>query len=386
MKIVYYTRHIRDYSWVEAIWKETGGVFCSDLPETAALFEQDLPDVPFQLLPPSTKWTVGRKVGSRALEIKRKARRFQLTQVARLMQPDVIVTTSNFRHAIGRDWKSWLRQRGSTFPHVKQVQAFHGVSSKNVKFNLWMAEFDLLLLPGKRERDKFAALGILGKTEYALIGHPKSDAFLRGELTREAARQRLGLPDRPTVLYAPTTGALSSFFSWGMDICKSVPQDCNFIVKPHPALITTAETEGMGQAEIEAVKNYLQHRGALWMPLEPDVAPLMAASDVLVTDYSSVAEEFLVFDRPIIFVDHLANATGRDRAHRDKGDWEELFSAGECVTDKSTFEETLAKVLSSPGEHAQKRRRLREYVFENLDGHCAVRAAAAIMNAGKTRS
>lgn len=379
MKIVYYTRHIRDYSWVEPIWKETGGVFCSDLPETAALFEQDLPDVPFQLLPSSAKWTIGRKARSRALEIKRKARRFQLTQVARLMQPDVIVTTSNFRHAIRRDWKSRLRQRGSTFSHVKQVQAFHGVSSKNVKFNPWMAEFDLLLLPGKRERDKFAALGILDKTNYALIGHPKSDAFSRGEITREMMLKKYHLPNRPTVLYAPTTGALSSFVSWGMDICKAVPQECNLIVKPHPALITTAEKEGTGQAEIDAVKNYLQERNALWLPLEPDVAPLMAASDVLVTDYSSVAEEYLIFDKPIIFADHLANTTGRDRAYRDRGDWEGLFAAGVCVTDKSTFNATLEKVLSSPDDFKQQRNQLRDYVFENLDGHCAARAAHEII-------
>jgi len=99
-----------------------------------------------------------------------------------------------------------------------------------------------------------------------------------------------------------------------------------------------------------------------------------------VTDYSSVAEEFLIFDRPIIFADHLANATGRDRAHRDKGDWEELFNAGERVTDKSTFEETLAKVLSAPDADAPKRRKLRDYVFENLDGHCAARAAKAIIS------
>jgi len=378
MKIVYYTRHIRDYSWVESIWKESGGVFCSDLPETETLFKQDLPEVPFRLLPSSTKLTIGRKVGSRALEIKRKARRFRLSYVARLMQPDVIITTSNFRHAIGRDWKSWLRQRGRTFPSVKQVQAFHGISSKNVKFNPWMAEFDLLLLPGKRERDKFAELGILDKTDYALIGHPKSDAFVRGEISREMMLEKYQLPNRPTVLYAPTTGALSSFYSWGMEICEAVPADCNLIVKPHPALITTSKKEGVGWAEIEEIKNYLQHRGALWLPLEPDVTPLMAASDVLVTDYSSVAEEFLVFNKPIIFADHLANATGRDRAHRDNGDWEALFNAGEQVTDKSTFKRVLGKVLFSQDDRNEQRQQLRDYVFENLDGHCAARAAKAI--------
>jgi len=379
MKIVYYTRHIRDYSWVESIWKETGGVFCSDLPETAALFERNLPDVPFRFLPPSTKLTVGRKVGSRyGLAIKRKARRFQLADVARQMNPDVIITTSNHRHAIGRDWKSWLRQRGNTFSQVKQVQAFHGVSSKNVKFNPWMAEFDLLLLPGKRERDKFAALGILDKIQYALIGHPKSDAFLRGDLTQTETRQRFGLLDKTTVLYAPTHGALSSFFTWGLDICKAVPRECNLIVKPHPALITTAANEGTGEKTIEEIKNHLKERGALWLPLEPDVVPLMSASDILITDYSSVAEEFLVFDRPLIFADHLANATGRDRLHRDKGDWKELFEAGLQVTEKNMFPAALEKVLLGLDEQSDVRHKLRDYVFENLDGHCAERAAQAI--------
>ncbi len=379
MNVVYYAQHVRDYFWVQPIWEETGGTFCSELPEIEPLFRQYAPEVPFELLRTARKLTVGRAIGNRKLTIKNKARRLQLADVARRLKPDVIITTSNHRHAIQRDWKGALKQGGSTFPKVKQVQAFHGVSSKNVKFNPWMAEFDLLLLPGKRERDKFGAMGVLDKTRHALIGHPKSDRVLRGELTREMARAKYNLPsDRPTVLYAPTHGALSSFFHWGLQICQAVPADCNLIVKPHPVLATTTAAEGAGSEVIEQVKAYLQSRGALWLPLEPDVVPLMAAADVMITDYSSVAEEFLVFDRPLIFADHLANASGRDRQQRDKGDWALLFETGTQVTQAGAMPGAIVAALSQPEEQSGARHKLRDYVFENLDGYCAARAAQAI--------
>jgi hypothetical protein len=374
MNVVYYTQHWRDYFWVEPIWEETGGSFVSELPEISALFAEQAPNVPFHALSTPRRVTLGRAIGDRRLAVKNKATRLHLSLIARALKPDVIVTTSNHRHAMKKD-SSRL---------VKQVQAFHGVSSKNVKFNPWMSDFDLLLLPGKRERDKFEKIGVLDQTQYALIGHPKSDRVLRGELSQQQARARYGLPsDKLTVLYAPTHGALSSFFSWGLEICKSVPPECNLIVKPHPVLATTTAAEGAGSEVVEDVQNYLERRGAqnkntLWLPLEPDVVPLMAASDVLLTDYSSVAEEYLVFDRPLIFCDHLANAAGRDRAQRDKGDWDELFSVGARVTEANTLSKTIEGALSDASTHSAARRALRDYVFENLDGHCAARAANAI--------
>jgi len=378
MNVVYYAQHVRDYFWVQPIWEETGGTFCSELPSVGALFHEYAPGVPFEFLKTPRRYTLGRGVGNGKLRLKNKAHRLKLADVARRMQPDVIITTSNHRHAIRRDWRGALRQKGSTFPNVKQVQAFHGVSSKNVKFNPWMAEFDLLLLPGRRERDKFQAMGILDKTQYALIGHPKSDRVLRGELTKEIARARYGLRDAPTILYAPTHGALSSFFAWGLEICKAVPRDWNLIVKPHPVLALSVKAEGTKAGLLSQVENYLHERGALWLPLEPDVVPLMAAADAIITDYSSVAEEFLVFDRPLIFADFLANASGRDRQARDNGDWEELFATGARVTEIKAMPDAVKGVLENPDEQGSARRKLRDLVFENLDGNCAARAANAI--------
>jgi hypothetical protein len=378
MNVAYYTQHLRDYLWVQPIWEETGGTFCSELREAPVLFAERAPQAPFHALKTRRRWTVGRAIGNRRLRWKNKASRLMLAQVARELRPDIIVTTSNHRHAIRRDFWGSLSQGFSTFPRVKQVQAFHGVSSKNVKFNPWMTEYDLLLLPGKRERDKFAAMGVLDKVQHALIGHPKADRIIRGELTKADARALYNLPDRPTVLYAPTHGALSSFFAWGLEICKAVPADCNLIVKPHPSLITTVNAEIAGSEIMAAVQEHLRERGGLWLPLEPDAMLPMAAADVLVTDYSSVAEEFLVFDQPLVFADHLATASGRDRAQRDKGDWNELFSCGLRLTQSGEVLSALQRSLSAPEEYSPQRRWLRDFVFENLDGHSAQRAAAAI--------
>ncbi|MCS6858741.1 MAG: CDP-glycerol glycerophosphotransferase family protein [Abditibacteriales bacterium] len=378
MTVAYYTQHLRDLYWVKPIWEVTGGIFCSELAETGRLMQQHEPALPFRHIPTGIKLTLGRAAGEGSVRVKRKSVRLQLAQVARALKPDVIVTTSNHRHAIRRDFWGWLRQGFTTFPQVKQVQAFHGVSSKNVKFNPWMAEYDLLLLPGYRERDKFAELGILRHVRHALIGHPKADRVLRGELTREVARARLGLPDRPTVLYAPTHGALSSFYRWGLAVCGAVPDGCNLIVKPHPSLVTTIAAEGTGGAMLTAVTDYLRQRGGVWLPHDPDAMQAMAAADVLITDYSSVAEEYLIFDRPLVFADHLAHAMGRDRAHRDRGDWAGIFACGTVVTEKGALAEAISFSLEHPDAHGAARRAMRDYVFAYLDGRCAERAAEAI--------
>ena len=402
INIVYYTQNLRDLLWVLPIWRETGGTFCSELAITQKLVRDYDASLPFVHIPTKNKLTIGRDVATKKLSIKRKQKRLEIEQIARELRPDVVVTTSNHKHAIGRERRAQLAQTDIYWHSFKQVQAFHGVSSKGVKFNTWMRDFDLLLLPGRREKSKFETLfredRVLDVREnvaqnapqMALVGHPKADRILRGEITRESARRDLQLDHKPTVLYAPTHGALSSFFAWGEAIIDAIPTTCNLIVKPHPSLATTAHNEGASR-DVARLQKLLENRGALWLPHAPDVMPLMAASDILITDYSSVAEEWLVFDRPMVFADHLANASGRDRAQRERGDWNGIFACGHVVTEIDDMTTAIFAALNealgatsstrcdgfSDGFSAA-RQQLRDEVFENLDGNCGRRAAAAI--------
>ena len=389
MNVVYYTQNLRDLLWVLPLWQQSGGTFCSELPETAQLVREYDYSLPFVQLATRAKLTIGRNVATGKLAVKRKQQRLEIEQIARELRPDVVVSTSNHRHALSRERRAQLAKSDDYWQRFQQVQAFHGVSSKGVKFNSWMRDFDLLLLPGRREKLRFEQLFREDRVldvaqnapQMAMIGHPKADRFLRGEITRESARQQLGLDDKTTVLYAPTHGALSSFFAWGERLIDAIPTSCNLIVKPHPSLATTAHNEG-ASGDLARIQKSLQNRGALWLPHEPDVMPLMAASDVLITDYSSVAEEWLIFDKPMIFADHLATASGRDRAQRDKGDWSGIFSCGHVVTQIDDMTMAIAAALEATSStrdgFASARRRLRDEVFENLDGQSARRAVDAI--------
>ena len=389
MNVVYYTQNLRDLLWVLPIWQETGGTFCSELAFTQKLVRDYDATLPFVHLPTKTKVTIGRDVVTKKLAIKRKKKRLEIEHIALELRPDVVVTTSNHRHAMSRERRAQLAKKDVYWNGFKQVQAFHGVSSKGVKFNTWMSDFDLLLLPGRREKTNFEQLfsehRVLDVSQdapqMAMIGHPKADRIVRSKITRELARRDLKLDDKITVLYAPTHGALSSFFAWGETIIDAIPPTCNLIVKPHPSLATTADSEGAGH-DLARIQKKLENRGALWLPHAPDVMPLMAASDILITDYSSVAEEWLVFDRPMIFADHLAHATGRDRAQRERGDWNGIFACGHVVTETENMETAMAAALNESSTRCDgfsaTRQHLRDEVFENLDGNCARRAADAI--------
>jgi hypothetical protein len=103
MRAVYYTQNLRDLLWVQPIWQETGGTFCSELNETARRVHDFDASLPFDLLPTPDKLTIGRAAGSGRISLKRKTVRLRLAQVARQLKPDVIITTSNHRHAIRRD-------------------------------------------------------------------------------------------------------------------------------------------------------------------------------------------------------------------------------------------------------------------------------------------
>jgi CDP-glycerol glycerophosphotransferase len=269
-----------------------------------------------------------------------------------------------------------LRQ-GGAYPNVKQAQIFHGISSKNNKFRSFMANYDLLLFVGERDKQRFDRIGVTAKTRWKLIGLPRSDRIARGEIDRTAILHELGLnPTKPSVLYAPTHGSLSSFYPWGPEVCRAVGAGRNLIVKPHPLIARAVQSADAGDASWTAVQAYVAERDdAVFLPGQADIQRLMVAADVLVTDFSSAAEEFLMFNRPLVFANHLA-ASGY---HQARGEWDEIHSCGAVVTETRDLEGAIARALEHPEEYEPQRTRMRDYVFYRVDGHAAERAAQALV-------
>lgn len=159
--------------------------------------------------------------------------------------------------------------------------------------------WDYLLSGNPYSTDIFGHAFMLPRERIAELGYPRNDR-LKGEAgddVRKSLREKLGLPaDKKIVLYAPTwrdnrfkgSGDYEMALPFDKDFIKKVP-DCFFILRLH---YFVSGTEGLESAFGD---------NAVDMSDYDDINDLYLASDVLVTDYSSVFFDYAILGRPIIF-------------------------------------------------------------------------------------
>ncbi|HCJ66665.1 MAG TPA: hypothetical protein DHV62_04890 [Elusimicrobia bacterium] len=142
------------------------------------------------------------------------------------------------------------------------------------------------------------------------IGYPKSDALLQGVYKRDDILRSLGLNLRnPTILYAPAWDPGASLRSFGEDVIEKLLalKNANIIVKLHPVSYTPEispnfefYTGGINWVDkLSRFEEYSNFRHVV----DYSIDPLLVAGDVMVTDISSVALEFIVLDKPVIYLD-----------------------------------------------------------------------------------
>jgi CDP-glycerol glycerophosphotransferase len=200
----------------------------------------------------------------------------------------------------------WDKRPGTTY-----LQTWHGTPMKRIHRDvLWapegrldrldrdVAKWDVLLSPNhvstSRLRQAFSFTGDVWET-----GYPRNDALLSsGAADRRAAlRAALDLTDGQTVvLYAPTWRD-DEFFAdgdapigYGLDVhayVDAMPEDHVLLVRAHN--IVSARASRDNPPEVRDVTHY------------PDVRDLYLASDVLVTDYSSVMFDYALTGKPMVF-------------------------------------------------------------------------------------
>jgi CDP-glycerol glycerophosphotransferase len=135
------------------------------------------------------------------------------------------------------------------------------------------------------------------------IGYPRNDVLAdhsRGDAIRDRVRGRLGLsPDSRAILYAPTfrddqPGSREGRFRFELpfdlqDFADSLDEDTVLLLRMH-VLVERAIV----------IPHELRHR-VIDVSNYPEVQDIFLASDVLVTDYSSVFFDYAILRRPIIF-------------------------------------------------------------------------------------
>lgn len=114
-------------------------------------------------------------------------------------------------------------------------------------------------------------------------------------------------------------------------------------------------------------------KAVLLVRSDSDAYPLLRQADCLVTDYSSVAYDFLLTDRPQIFFPYdLEKYLSRDRGMFYP--YEEM-APGPRPTDQEGLFQALLDVLGGKDDHARDREALRGRLFADPDGRACERIA-----------
>ncbi len=258
----------------------------------------------------------------------------------------------------------------------RSVQIFHGVSFKNLAVREKALRFDFLCLPGRHHAELYRKQGLVveGGSTCLVTGFPKADALVAGDDTRDALLARYGFdPSLPTVLLAPTGEKKNALETMGKEIARAFAADrsLNLLIKPHdhPKKPTDWSVE-LAPLENERVR----------VARELDVVPLLKSADLLITDASSVAVEYTLLDRPIVFVD--APAMFR-RIRRRSPAFDPTASErriGTVVEDPRRLIAAVRDSLDHPEREASMRREMAADVF-HAPGSAAVRVTGVVLHA-----
>lgn len=244
------------------------------------------------------------------------------------------------------------------------VQIYHGVSFRNFAVNSDYLRFDKLFFPGRYMMEQYVARGFLKPDDprIEIMGMPKLDRLVDGTIRREDVLTGLGLDSsRPTVLWCPTGARHNSYELLGHEGFKAIEAaGVNLIVKlhDHPHLKrgeSREEVLSFARSGLGPNSRLVDHS---------DVAPLLVAADLLVSDASSVAYEYCILDRPIVFVDVPKLLGDRAKSENSAMDTETHGrNVGRIVQGGGEMTAVIREELGQPSALSARRRAAAEHIF-----------------------
>jgi len=266
------------------------------------------------------------------------------------------------------------------------IQTFHSLPIKKHFFFKPVLEYDLLLLPGEYHKGELIKRFDLSPDDERLkvVGWPRVDDLINGIYNRESIIKEVGLdPGKKTVMYAPTwgwgygtDGLFARWFGRETEIfekqCQEVTgQDFNFIVRLHHLSLQNNNEELQEIAEkynvllqVSEVSNF-----------QEDPNEFLWITDILISDLSGIIAEFMVLDRPIIYID-----PDEGIEPWSDSDMPKHFRAGHVVQTPEELYEAVKDSVLCPERYSEDRKLLTSKLFYNLDGKATDRAAEEILD------
>ena len=260
--------------------------------------------------------------------------------------------------------------------HIGQlVELFHGVSPKNYAVRDEVERFDRLFLIGEYHRRKFVRAGLLEEDDPRgrRIGMPKTDRLVNGDDSGSELIRALELDaDLPTIAYAPTRSGASgsSLDEIGLDLIDILSRmPVNLLIKLHDRSLKRFRKKV--KVDYERLISDLEPGNRIRLVRSHDVIPCLLAADLLITDLSSVGSEFLLRDRPVIYLsvpEHerkIRTSSERRFGSDDPENLDYLRGAGDVIHGCDQLQVAVERALSDPERASSARRERAELLFYN---------------------
>lgn len=243
----------------------------------------------------------------------------------------------------------------------KRIQIFHGISFRNRAVRGKNMGCDYYFVVGPYMLRKFMEAGLFTPDDpRALpIGFMKTDRLMNGELDRRQLLASHGFDgSRPVVLYAPTGLAQNSLETMGLEVIERLraSQSFDLLIKLHDHPKDTSVDWANLVARLEDEHTRLVR--------DFDVIPPLFLADLLITDASSVASEYALLDRPMVFLDVpelLAGAVSKNGSMADLDCWGRR--AGTIVGEPAQVVGTVEDALAHPERQGEIRRDMARDLF-----------------------
>jgi len=277
------------------------------------------------------------------------------------------------------DYELWTPFEKGRLPisDATKVQIFHGASARNGAIQPKMKRYGRLMVVGPYMYRAFLEAGLFeeGDPRLEKVGMPKTDRLVNGTLDAGAIRDRLDLnPNRPTIMLAPTWLRRSPMFDYGEELLERLAAGpWNLIVKFHDKFFDPRYNLVDWRARLRGIE---QSRTCKVVIDEYDATPLLFVTDLLISDVSSISNEFALLDRPLVFLEVAdAEELKAQYPQLDLETWGQR--AGGVASDVQSCLRAVEAGLSDPGRHSELRRALAADIFYN-PGQASERAASVL--------
>ncbi len=204
-------------------------------------------------------------------------------------------------------------------------------------------------------------------------GNLRARHFIESKPRAEHIRQAFPFmdPDKKTILLMSTHSSnpeqtVNSYSGLGffLELLDAMddPENYNFLINLHPNLVREAVL-------MKALQEACAEKGIPlnYDPFTSDFLPMMRLADVLICDRTSAVFEFLIFDKPIIFLDNTGECPV-EIAWNDLQNPFWTYRNGSVISpsDRDDFEDVLELSLRHDA-HKEVRRRCFEYAYSTSE-------------------